>query len=149
MEMNIRTDPTTGDEVVRAIHAIQAVHPNTQAIYLYGTWGTEYQRPNSDLDIAALLPHDEAKAVDPWKWHLFATDMAIKVHVGHVDLINLRCVDTSFQAEILSTGRLIYCTDEEVRLQFETLVLSMHQRLNEERAGIREEIIKSGRVYAV
>ena len=127
---------------------ILSAHPNTQAIYLYGTWGTEYQRPNSDLDIAVLLPNDEAKTVDRWEWHLFATDIAIKVHVGHVDLINLRCVDTSFQAEILSAGRLIHCTDEEARLQFETLVLSMHQKLNEERAGIREEIIKSGRVYA-
>lgn len=149
MKNIVSMNSTTDHCIFSAVSIIRGVHPNTQAIYLYGTWGTEYQRPNSDLDIAALLPHDEAKAVDPWKWHLFATDMAIKVHVGHVDLINLRCVDTSFQAEILSTGRLIYCTDEEVRLQFETLVLSMHQRLNEERAGIREEIIKSGRVYAV
>lgn len=33
----------------------------TQAIYLFGSWGTEYERPESDLDIAILLPLKQAK----------------------------------------------------------------------------------------
>ena len=126
-------------------HPILAAHPNTQAIYLYGTWGTECQRQDSDLDIAVLLPHAEARYVDRWEWNALAADIALKNQVEHADLINLRCVDTSFQAEILRTGRLIQCADEEARLGFETLVLSMHQKLNEERAGIREQIIQSAR----
>ena len=101
------------------------------------------------MDIAVLLSHDEAKVVDFWEWHLLATEMAAKIHVEHVDLINLRCVDTTFQAEILRTGREVFCADENERLKFETLVLSMHQKLNEERAEIRKEIIKSGRVLAL
>ena len=36
---------TTQDHI---IHTIHTTHPNTQTIYLYGTWGTEYQQPNSD-----------------------------------------------------------------------------------------------------
>ncbi len=130
------------------INAVLTTHPNTQAIYLYGTWGTEYQRPDSDLDLAVLLPHGEAKAVNFWQWLSLASDVARTGHVERADLINLRCVDTSFQAEILSTGRLIHCANENARLRFEALVLSMHQKLNEERAEIRKEIIRSGRVYA-
>ena len=45
---------------------ILAAHPDTQAIYLYGTWGTEYQRPDSDVDIAVLLPYTTARSVDFW-----------------------------------------------------------------------------------
>lgn len=127
---------------------ILAAYPDIQAIYLYGTWGTEYQRQDSDLDIAVLLPHYESQKTDRWQWHLLATEMAAKIHVEHADLINLRCVDTAFQAEILRTGRLLYCADEEARLHFEMIVLAMHQKLNAERAGIRREIIASGRVFA-
>ena len=127
---------------------ILVAHPRTQAIYLYGTWGTEHQRQDSDVDVAVLLPHDDAKQVDRWQWHQLATEVAGKVHVEYADLINLRCVDTTFQAEILRSGRLIHCFDEDARLDFETFVLSRHQKLNRERAGIHKEIINSGRVLA-
>ncbi len=127
---------------------ILAAHPYTRAIYLYGSWGTEYQRYDSDLDIAVLLTQDESKNIDSWQWHLLATEVAASIHVEHVDLINLYCTDTTFRAEILRTGRLLFCADEEAQLQFETLVLSMHQKLNAERAQIRREIITSGRVFA-
>ena len=125
---------------------ILATHPRTQAVYLYGTWGTEHQRQDSDIDIAVLLPHDDAKQVERWQWHQLSTEVAGKVHAEYADLINLRCVDTTFQAEILRSGRLIHCIDEDARLDFETFVLSRHQKLNRERAGIHKEIINSGRV---
>ncbi len=127
---------------------ILAAHSDTQAIYLYGTWGTEYQRPTSDLDIAVLLAHDKAQKIDGWQWHLLATEVATRIQVEHVDLTNLRGVDTTFQAEILRTGRLIHRADEDARLRFEVLVISMHQKLNAERAEIRADIIASGRVLA-
>ena len=129
-------------------NTVLAAHPDTQAIYLYGTWGTEYQRRDSDIDIAVLLPHEQAKEVDSRDWRLLATEVALTAKVEHADLINLRCVNTTFQAEILRTGRLIQCADEKVRLRFEVQILSMYQKLNRERAEIRSEIIKSGRVYA-
>ena len=130
----------------KIIASIRSTHPNTQAIYLYGTWDSEYQRRDSDADIAVLLPFDEAKQVDFQEWHLLATEVAAKIHIEYVDLVNLRCVNTTFQAEILRTGREIFCADENERLKFETVVLSMYQKLNEERAEIHKEIIKSGRV---
>ena len=130
------------------IAPILAAHPDTQAIYLYGTWGTEYQRPTSDVDIAVLLPNTAAHAVDFWDWCRLSVEVASAAKVERADLINLRDVDTSFQAEILSSGRLIHCADENERIRFEVIVLSKHQKLNQERAGIREEIITSGRVFA-
>ena len=95
-----------------------------------------------------LLPRATARTVDFWEWCRLSVDVASVAKVGRADLVNLHCVDTTFQAEILRTGRLIQCTDQEARLRFEVMILSMYQRLNRERAEIREEIIRSGRVFA-
>ncbi len=130
--------------VARSVDSILKAYPKTQAVYLYGTWGTEYQRQDSDLGVAILLPDDETKAVDHRKWHFLATDIARKAHIEHIDLTNIRCVNTSFQIEILSAERLIYCTDEDARVCFEVGVLSQYQRQNEERARIRRAIIGEG-----
>ena len=100
---------------------------------------------DSDLDVAVLLPHGEAVRVDRWQWHLLAVKLASAAGTEHADLVNLRRADTTLQAEILRTGRLVYCQDVGVRLGFETLVLSMYQRLNDERAAIRAAIIESAR----
>lgn len=104
---------------VTLVKTICTAHPNTQAIYLYGNWDTEYQRPDSDLDLAVLLPHAESRQINHWQWHLLATELATNAQVEHVDLINLQCVNTTLQAEILSTGRVLHCADENARLQFE------------------------------
>ena len=121
---------------------ILEAHPNAQAIYRYGTWATAAQRMDSDLDIAVLLPHAEAMRVDRWQWHLLSVKLADEAGTEHADLVNLRRADTTLQAEILRTGHLIYCREDDVRLEFETLVLSMYQKLNAERAGIRAAIIE-------
>ena len=130
------------------IHRILETHPTAQAIYRYGTWATPAHRVDSDLDIAVLLPHGEAMRVDRWQWHLLAVRLAGAAGTEHADLVNLRRADTTLQAEILRTGRLVYCQDHGVRLEFETLVLSMYQRLNDERAGIRAAIVERARAPA-
>ena len=43
---------------------------------------------------------------------------------------------------------MVYCNDDGVRLEFETLVLSMYQRLNDERAEIRAAIVERARTLA-
>ena len=120
---------------------VLAAHPDVQAVYRYGTWGTAAERPDSDVDVAVLLPHGPAMRVDRWQWHLLAVDIAGAVRAEHADLINLRRADTSFQAEILRTARLTYSGEDDERLSFESLVLSMYQKLNAERAGIRAAIV--------
>lgn len=128
--------------VDRIVRLVLETHPATQAIYRYGTWATAAQRRDSDLDVAVLLPHAEAMRVDRWQWHLLAVRLAGAAGTEHADLVNLRRADTTLQAEILRTGHVIYCREDDVRLEFETLVLSMYQKLNAERAGIRAAIIE-------
>ena len=51
-------------------HIVRTVlrhYPDTQAIYLFGSYGTENEWPDSDVDIALLLPPEQAKAADRWR----------------------------------------------------------------------------------
>ena len=65
-----------------------------------------------------------------------------------MDLINLLQVNTVLQKEVFQSGHRIYCSDEFACDLFETHAYSAYQKLNQERADIINEIIKSGRVLA-
>ncbi len=45
---------------------ILAQFPDTQAIYLFGSFGTEHEWPASDVDIALLLPRMWPKKSISW-----------------------------------------------------------------------------------
>jgi hypothetical protein len=66
-----------------------------------------------------------------------------------VDLLNAREVSTVLQKEIVESGRLLYCADDDAVAEFEMLTLSHYQKLNEERKAILEAFQETGRAYAV
>ena len=127
---------------------IISVYPAVQAVYLFGSYAGGVENDNSDIDIALLLPHLQAKeeqslAISPLRFNLEKRLKTI------VDLINLRMVSTVFQKEIVSYGQRIYCRDEYAAETFEMLVLSLYGKLNEERSGILQEFYRTKRAYAV
>jgi predicted nucleotidyltransferase len=130
------------------VRTILENYPAAQAIYLFGTYGTADEWPDSDVDIAVLLPPDKAKLA-----RLMAIGdarAAIERLLGKdVDLINLRQVSTVFQKEIIMSERRIFCADAYAADEFEMLVLSFYQKLNEERADVLAEGLRSGRFYNV
>lgn len=128
------------------IQSVLNVYPVTQAIYLFGSWGTPDEWPNSDVDMAVLLPAWQAKSVDYRAWNALAVCLGEIVHKP-VDLLNARRVSTVFQKEIVMADRRIYCADEYAADEFEMLTLSYYQKLNEERAGVLTEGLQSGHFY--
>jgi len=123
-------------------------YPSTQAIYLLGTCGTLYERPDSDADIAVLLPPEEARRqpqlmLTPCHYALME---ALR---KPVDLLNAREVPTVLQKEIIESDRRLYSADDAAIAEFEMLTLSYYQELNEERRAILESFQESGRAYAV
>lgn len=128
------------------IQLILKAYPDTQAIYLFGSWGTEYERPESDVDIAVLLPAPQAKKASS----LVLSDLHLALQAAlerEVDLINLRQVSTVLQKEVVMAGRRIFCVPGTTVDEFELLVLALYQKLNEERAEILAEGLRSGRFY--
>jgi len=129
------------------IEAVLAHYPATQGIYLFGSFATADERADSDVDIALLLPPDEAKRAG----QLVTSDLRRQLSrtLGRdVDLLNARRVSTVFQMVIIF-GELIYCADRYAVDEFEMLTLSYYQKLNEERAEILAEFRQTGRAYAV
>lgn len=123
-------------------------YPSAQAIYLFGTYATPDERPESDADIAVLLPHPEARR-NPNLMLTPCHDALAEALEKSVDLVNSRTVSTVFQKEILQSGRLIFSGDENAVAEFEMLTLSFYQKLNEERKAILEAFQETGRAYDV
>ena len=100
------------------------------------------------MDIAVLLPPEQA-AQQP-QLMLTSCHYEMADALGNpFDLLNARKVSTVFQKEIIASGRLIYCADDDVVAEFESLTLSLYQKLNEERKAILESFDETGRAYAV
>jgi uncharacterized protein len=120
--------------------------PDTQAIYLFGSYASGDARPESDVDIALLLPPRQARELHSFystSLHRELQEMLSR----EVDLINLRQVPTVFQKEVVMGGKRIDCRDQYEADEFEMLVLSFYQKLNEERADVMTEGLRSGRFY--
>lgn len=129
----------------KLLYQILSSYSETQAIYLFGSWGTENQSQHSDLDIAVLLPSETAKHVDPWEWLTLSQQLANIAGVEKVDLINLRQVDTVLRKEVIAANRRVWCTDESAALEFEALTLSLYHQLQFERKAIIDDAITTGR----
>jgi predicted nucleotidyltransferase len=128
------------------VESLSHHYPDLQAVYVFGTYGTEDERPESDADIALLLPVQSAKRAGNLALGPCAGELCSLLG-REIDLINLRRVDTVFQFEIIRTGRIVFEQNDGERESFELLTIAKYQKLSEERSGIIEEILRSGRVY--
>jgi uncharacterized protein len=150
-----RTEARQNDDMKESGQALETIkrivldhHPSAQAIYLFGSYRTEDEWPDSDVDIAVLLSPEESKKTGSLAMSAlrFALESMLK---KNVDMINLRLVSTVFQKEIVTADRRIYTGDRYAAEEFEMLTISYYQKLNEERAGIIEKGLKDGRFHRV
>jgi predicted nucleotidyltransferase len=130
------------------IRTVLEHYPGTQAIYLFGSYAAEQEWPESDVDIALLLPAEEAKKVGSLLMAdlRFALESLLK---KEVDLINLRRVPTVLQKEVVAAECRIYEGDRLAAEEFEMLTLSYYQKLNEERAEIIAGALTDGRFHSL
>jgi len=130
------------------IQTVLAHYPDVQAIYLFGSYGTEGEWPNSDVDIALLMTPETSKQMG----HLMTSPLRgalARLLERAVDLLNARQVSTVFQKEIVMADRRIYTASEYAADAFEVQTLSAYQKLNQERAEVLAEGLRSGRFYDV
>jgi predicted nucleotidyltransferase len=130
------------------IRTVLEYYPDTQAIYLFGSYGTEQEWPDSDVDIAVLLPPEEAKKAGSLQMSDLRFDLESLLK-KEVDLINLRRVPTVLQKEVVVADCRIYVGNEFAAEEFEMLTFSYYQKLNEERAEIVADAISGGRFHQV
>ena len=110
--------------------------------YRFGSYGTKYERPDSDLDLAVYAGTPLSA---PVLWRM-AQELAASIG-RDVDLVDLASASTVMRAQVVHNGVRIYCADMLVCETFEDYVYSSYARLNEERRGILEDIQRRGNVY--
>ena len=130
------------DHVLRSL--VRREVPEAAAAYVFGSRAAGQARPDSDLDLALLLPAAPA----PRRW-LGLHDALSRATGFDVNLFDLVRVSPVVQVEVLRTGRLLFSSDEECRVAFEMHALSNLQRLNEERAAVLAAFRRTRRAYAV
>ncbi len=132
-------------EPTRLVEEILTLLPDTQAIYLFGSYVDNTVQEPSDLDVAVLLPYRSFTTAHTLWWQL--QEQLMDLVERPVDLINFSQASTVFQIQILRTGQRIYCPDPQSCDEYEGRTLSLYQKLNEERAEIIAAIRETGIVY--
>jgi len=128
--------------VAKAVEILRREVPGLVAVYRHGSFGTPRQRPESDLDLAVLA----TSSMEP------AVRLALAASIGEaigreVDLADLHTASTVFRARVVAEGACVFDGDTVVREEFEMRALSAYAMLNEERAGILEEIRRRGAIH--
>lgn len=111
-------------------------------IVIFGSFAKGTIHSKSDIDIAFL----SEKTFDTYILFMIAEELAAKLGYD-VDLIDLNQASTVFQAQIVQTGKTIYCTNEHKKAEFQIKALKMYAKLNEERSVILKKIEESGTIY--
>jgi predicted nucleotidyltransferase len=132
----------------KIIRTVLEHYPNTQAVYLFGSYAAGQEWPESDVDIGLLLPPEEAKKVDSLQMSDLRFDLETLLG-KEVDLINLRQAPTVLRKKVIVADCRIYVGNEFAAEEFEMLTLSYYQKLNEERAEILAEALAGGRFHQV
>lgn len=64
-----------------------------------------------------------------------------------VDLVDLTRASSVLRVQVLEHGSVLYDGDPAARALFEATALASYARLNEERAGILDDVRRTGRVH--
>ncbi|MDR3598956.1 MAG: nucleotidyltransferase domain-containing protein [Desulfosporosinus sp.] len=92
------------------------------AVYLFGSFGTEFEHLQSDIDLGVVFTHPVTLSEE------LALDGALSVHVGHdrIDLVNLNRAPIALQFRALQEGILIYEGDYVKHSDFIEYVLKIY-----------------------
>ena len=115
-------------------------------MYQFGSYGTEYERADSDVDIAILLPAFERTSPAELIMGECRSELEESLEKS-VDFVDIRSASTVFQKEIVTTGEKLWCANPIETELFELFVWSSYQKLNDERAAIIAQATQTGRFY--
>ena len=125
----------------KLIAALRDARPDALGIWAFGSQISGHGGPDSDLDLAILVPGYASRM------ELFALSNNLAEIAGReVDLVDLRAATTVMQYQIITGGALWWHEGSAARL-YETFILSEKLELDRARAPLIADIQKRGRVY--
>ena len=115
---------------------------NPVLVYVFGSFARGELREDSDIDLAFLSDGEFTS----YEIFMLAQEIA-EIYNREVDLIDLKKASTVFKAQIVGTGDVIYCSDENIQTNFQIRAFKEYALLNEEREEILNSIKERGSVY--
>ena len=137
-------DRQAGNALVKdgaVVRMLRAAWPGLLAIYAFGSRIQNTANPESDLDLAVLVP----TYVPPLQLWELASQLSEVVGCP-VDLLDFRATSTVMQHQVLTQGIRLYASGSDAGL-FECFVLSEKTALDAARAGVLGDIALQGKVY--
>jgi predicted nucleotidyltransferase len=132
--------PTELTEMI--VRTLRDSIPGCLAIYLFGSWSTDAERPDSDIDIAILAPEMLPQVR---RWELAQTLASLAGR--DVDLVDLFGASTVLRMQVVAHGELLYGAGSSEVERFADTVFSSYARLNEERREIVADVLRRGSIY--
>lgn len=134
---------TTSLDLILLKQLILNYFPTLQGLYLFGSYASETATPDSDLDLAILVPNLLSTT--------FLSDtaylLAKKLQIPAVDLIDLKSASTILQKEIIDTGKRILTTDEMACGMYEVYIDNQALDFDLFRRDLVKDILIRGSVY--
>jgi uncharacterized protein len=134
--------PATHRSLAEAVVLLSRAVSGLLAIYRFGSYGTDQERIDSDIDLAILVMKP-VESVHRWE---LAQQLA-SLFGRDVDLIDLGASSAVLRAQVVSHGERLYCADSTRCGAFEDFAYADYARLNEERREILADIHERGSVY--
>ncbi len=119
-----------------------AALPDVWAIYVYGSFARGDEWPNSDVDLAVLLPAD--KQIEDLLGLM--SEVSLRTQ-RDVDLVDLRKVGDVLRGEVFEDGRTLFISQPDAVLAWEASAMSRYARHREETRDILEDFRRTGIGY--
>jgi predicted nucleotidyltransferase len=117
--------------------------PDAWALYVYGSFARREEWPDSDLDLAVLLPPEQG-IVD-----ILSVTARLSQDVGrNIDLVDLRRVGDALRHEVLADGKTLFASSPGRVLAWEATAMSRYARHREEIRTILEQFRRTGIGYS-
>ncbi|HEX3044715.1 MAG TPA: nucleotidyltransferase domain-containing protein [Bacillota bacterium] len=97
-----------------------------ETLYLFGSWANEPENPGRDLDLAVIFTPRLDQERILWDCRDLQAKIAADLQLP-VDLIDLEIAPVYLGQVILQTGILIFCKDEERRLETSLYIFRNYQ----------------------
>lgn len=129
--------------IVQTITEFLHTHIQPSFILMFGSFAKGTTHQESDIDIGFYV---KDKKIDKYEIFMLAQKLAALLK-REVDLVNIAEASTVFQAQIYTTGTVIYSDDDKLRMNEQMKALKMYAKLNEERKGILQKVDENGSIY--
>lgn len=111
------------EDKLSSLNEFFAALPDVQTVYLFGSYGTEYQTPDSDIDFAILFSRD----ININEEAVLLNELSIVLDTDRVDLLNLNKAPLRLQFAAIADGRIIHEKDYLTTCDYTERVISLYQ----------------------